>query len=143
MPITLKTMGTPDRLRDQIEALLHRFAPSSMQDPSIVESLADASRWFSVPGGNVLFNRGDPSGALYIVLSGVLGVMAQQTSGTESIICKLGPGEVVGEMGCITGQPRNATVRALRSTELLVISWAELERICSEEIQKSSGPSAR
>ena len=131
LPITLQTMAAPDQLRDQIEALLHRFAPSSMQDSRVVESLVGATQWFSVPGGNVLFNRGDPSGALYIVLSGVLGVMAQHSSGTESIICKLGPGEVVGEMGCITGEPRNATVRALRSTELLVISWPELERIAA------------
>ena len=45
------------------------------------------------------------------------------------LVARIGPGDVVGEMGCITGQPRNATVRALRNTELLSIAWDEMERL--------------
>jgi NTE family protein len=122
-------MGSPDHLHDHIKALLHSVAPPSMKDPGVLEALAAATRWFSVPGGETLFRRGDPADALYFVVSGVLGVIRRAPTGPETIITRLGPGEVVGEMGCVTGQPRTATVRALRSTELLAISWDELERI--------------
>ena len=126
-------MGVSDQLRDQIEALLHRFAPSSMRDASVIESLAAAARWFSIPGGQILFRRGDPSDSLYFVLNGVLGVVSDGAPDAQQLVARLGPAEVVGEMGCITGQPRNATVRALRNTELLSIAWDELERLTAAD----------
>jgi NTE family protein len=151
--VGFKGMGGTDPLRDQIALLLHRLAPSSMRDPSVLEGLAGAARWLSVPGGQFLFRRGDPPDSLYFIVSGVLGVMPDERSAPQSIIARLGPGEVVGEVGCITGQPRNASVRALRSTELLAISWDDLERaatsaaevlvsVCKTAIQRltNTGP---
>src|SRR5262245_47354452 len=110
-------MESPDHLHDCIKALLHRLTPASMKDAGVVDALAAAARWFSVPGGGTLFRRGDPADALYLIVSGVLGVIRPSSTGSETIISRLGPGEVVGEMGCVTGQPRTATVRAPRSTE--------------------------
>ena len=74
-----------------------------MRDPSVLEGLAGAARWLSVPGGNFLFRRGDPPDSLYFIVSGVLGVMPDERSAPQAIIARLGPGEVVGEVGCITG----------------------------------------
>ena len=65
--------------------------------------------------------------------SGVLGVSIEDSAGQERMVGRLGPGEIVGEMGCITGRSRTATVRALRSSELLAISWCDLERIAMND----------
>jgi NTE family protein len=122
-------MSSPDHLRQHIEAQLLRFAPPSLRNEGVIGFLANAARWFSIPGGNMLFNRGDRSDSLYIILSGVLGVYSDRVPG---VVYRLGPGEVVGEMGSITGEPRTATVRALRSSEVLEISVDQLGRIADE-----------
>ena len=65
---------------------------------------------------------------MYIVVSGLLGVYVGR-SHDERMVGRIGPGELVGEMGCITGEPRSATVRALRALEMLAISRAALEQL--------------
>jgi NTE family protein len=115
-----------DCIQDRISELLLQFAPAFMQDQENLSELAGAVRWFSVPGGNTLFKRGEPSDAVYVVLSGVLAVTREDGAGAEQVIGRLGPGEIVGEMGCIMGEPRFATVSALRASELLSISWADV-----------------
>jgi NTE family protein len=118
-------------MRDQIVALLHRWAPAFLQGG--VDAIVDAVQWFSLPGGNTLFRRGDPSDAIYVVLSGVLGVSIEIATGAEQLVGRLGPGEIVGEMGCITGETRSATVRALRSCELLALRWSDVGRIATKD----------
>src|SRR5262249_29713136 len=90
-------------------------------------SMAEAATWFAIPGGCPLFCQGDPSDAMYIVVSGLLG--AYVGTGDERMVGRIGPGELVGEMGCITGEARSATVRALRASEVLAISRTALEAL--------------
>jgi hypothetical protein len=59
--------------------------------------------------------------------------LPRKLADAQQVVARLGPGDVVGEMGCITGQPRTATVRALRNTELLSIAWDEVERLAAAD----------
>lgn len=113
--------------------MLRRLAPDFIREPGAAELVAGAVRWFSIPGGTNLMQKGDPSDSICIVANGLLGVVIDTPAGGESMIAKLGPGEVVGEMGCITGEPRSATVRALRSSEILEITWADIERVAMKD----------
>lgn len=126
-------MQAPDFIRDHLAAMLRRLTPELVLGPDSAELLAGAATWLSVPGGNVLFRQGEPSDSVFIVVSGLLAVVMNAPGGGERIIGRLGAGEVVGEMGCIVGQPRTATVKALRSSELLEISWSDIERIASRD----------
>jgi NTE family protein len=116
-----------DRGRDHIISLLRKFAPAFVREQEWVGSVSDATRWSSVRGGSILFRKNDPSDCIYVVVSGLLGVTIENPTGGEHTVARLGPGEIVGEMGCITGQPRSATVRALRSSEVLAISWNDIQ----------------
>ena len=72
--------------------------------------------WFGMPAGTVLFQEGDPARDAYIVLSGRLGVFVAAEA--ELIpVAQISPGEMVGEMSLISGEPRSATVLALRDSE--------------------------
>ena len=80
-----------------------------------------------VNGGQTLFEQGDNGDCLYVIVFGRLRVSIRE-DGSERLIREMGRGEVVGEMAILTGEPRSATVRAVRDTELLRLSKEGFER---------------
>jgi NTE family protein len=122
---------SPDAVFEQIARLIRRSGVFPGTDDAFVQSLARAARWFSLPGGAQLFGRGDLSDAMYIVIAGRLGAYVDDGAG-ERTVGVIGPGELVGEMGCITGETRSATVRALRATDVIAISERALARFASD-----------
>ena len=79
--------------------------------------------------GAPVFRESDESKGIYILLSGMLQVQTP-TGGKIATIGEMG---VVGEMGVLTGQPRAASVFALRKSETLVISKTELFALMDED----------
>ena len=74
----------------------------------------------SLKGGEVLCRRGDVPDAVYLVCTGSLGAFGPgHSSDEEHLLGLIGAGQTVGELGVLTGRPRNATVRALRDSTLL------------------------
>ena len=66
----------------------------------------------AVPFGETVFQAGDPSDALYVVVSGRARVLGLDAEGEETSLALLGPGDSFGETGLLTGSTRGATVRA-------------------------------
>ncbi len=103
---------------------------------SLPESSRDAlSRQLEpvmLPGGATLFREGDAADAMYVVLSGCLGVYQSEPEGLR-LLGQVLAGETVGETAVITGQPRSATVRALRDCELVRISRASFEQLAERD----------
>src|SRR5581483_9784517 len=79
-------------------------------------------------GGAALFEPGEASDALYIVLSGCLGVMGTGLTGAR-MVGRVQAGGTVGEMGLISGRNRTARVVALRDTELARLSRTAFDRV--------------
>lgn len=100
-------------------------------DSASLRALADGLEWQTLPGGHVLFRQGDEADALYVVLSGMLGAYKREAEG-ERQIGLIDAGETVGEMALLSGQPRVATVRALRDTELVKLSRAVFDQLALE-----------
>ncbi len=69
--------------------------------------------------GQIIIREGDPPDSLYLIVHGRVAVVRRDADGTEREVNRLGPGEFFGETGLLTGQPRNATVRAIEPTSLL------------------------
>lgn len=75
--------------------------------------------WRTLHRGEVLFRQGDRGDAWYVVASGRLAVVEPAHDGQpERRLSEVGRGEGIGEMALLTGQPRSATVYALRDAEL-------------------------
>ncbi len=74
-------------------------------------------REIAIEAGAVLFEEGEPSEAVALVLEGELEVL-RRTGGREVVLGTIGPGEFAGEMGVIEGRRRAATVRARRAARL-------------------------
>jgi predicted acylesterase/phospholipase RssA/CRP-like cAMP-binding protein len=83
-----------------------------------LHAVEDRAEWLTLPGGERLMTEGEPSDALYLVVSGRFRVLARAHD-SEIVVAEIGRGEVVGEMGALTGEPRSATIVAARDSEVI------------------------
>lgn len=81
-----------------------------------------------LPGGKILFRAGDSGDSMYVVLSGRLRVSIDGNDGGTETIRELSRGDSVGELALLTGEARSATIRAIRDTELAMLSRSAFER---------------
>lgn len=75
---------------------------------------------------------GDRGDAVYLVVSGRLRVTAERVDSSVTL-SEVGRSEVVGEMALIDDAPRNASVRAIRDSELLRLGADRFRSIIEEE----------
>jgi len=80
----------------------------------------------------VLFLAGDPGDGCYRVEQGLLKVSMIAPTGAERILAIVGPGAIVGELSTIDGQPRSASVAAVRDSELTFVSRAAFQAFADE-----------
>jgi PAS domain S-box-containing protein len=82
-----------------------------------LEKLARSCKVISLSPFEVLFEEGDVSNSMYIILSGELLVYKK-----NKVIARRKPSEYIGEMGLIESEPRSASIRAETQTQLLEIT---------------------
>ncbi len=70
--------------------------------------------------GKVIFNEGDDSREMYVVVSGCV-IVSKKVEAGEILLAELKKGDFVGEMSLLESLPRSATARAKGKTKLLVI----------------------
>lgn len=114
-------------LRSDLRIVLGGLPLFQGLDEDILRDIAAEVEWLSVPGGAMLFATGEDSDAMYIVLSGCLGVFAEPDR--KHTLGRALAGDTVGEMGLISGRGRSGTVVALRDSELARLSRAAFDRV--------------
>ncbi len=87
-------------------------------EPALRRLLAEAD-WFGLPGGTQLSRDGENDRAVFLVVTGSLGVFVDEDRGPRRLVATIPAGETVGEMSLLTGEAHSATLVALRDTELL------------------------
>lgn len=86
--------------------------------PRLVQHIDFALEWVQVNAGQVIYNQGDESDAIYIVLNGRLrAIRDAETSGVK-VIGEYGQGDSVGELEVLTESSRPGSLHAIRDTEL-------------------------
>src|SRR4051812_14511079 len=103
---------------NELEPLLGKIPLFSSLSPEALKTLAARMRRRRLPDGAPIVYRGDPAGALYVILSGRVKVHPATGSGGEVILDVKGPGGFFGEMSLLDSQPRSADVSTLEPTEL-------------------------
>jgi NTE family protein len=89
------------------------------------------STWVRVPAGEWLFRKGDEGNGLYVVHTGRLEVVIDGP--TPEVARILTAGSVVGELALLTREPRSASVRARRDSELLRVTSTDFAELLSHE----------
>ena len=109
----------PEGLHERLKgfALLENVGDAALRN-----LLAEAN-WFALPGGTLLDRDGENNAALFLVVTGSLGVFVNDEQGQRQMVAHIPAGETVGEMSLIAGSSNHgAQLVALRDTELLRIS---------------------
>jgi CRP/FNR family cyclic AMP-dependent transcriptional regulator len=84
--------------------------------------LAQSCRVRAVHRGNVIFTRGDPAEAFYILKSGLTAEFAGSPAGeVEVFIKERRPGDFFGEMGILLNEPELVTVMAVQDSTLVIL----------------------
>jgi CRP-like cAMP-binding protein len=81
--------------------------------------------------GEVVIREGDAADRFYIIDHGAFGVTQRQPDGRELRLRTMGPDEVFGEIGLLTGRPRSATVTAETDGRLLVLGAEDFADLVS------------
>ena len=81
------------------------------------------------PSGATIFSQGDEGDSFYFIQSGAVQVVLETAGGRKENIAVFGPQDCFGEMALLSGEPRSATIIAVKDTTVWRLSreaWAEL-----------------
>lgn len=114
--------------------LMHRAnqRATGLSEP-IIEALAACSETLFIRHGERLFRQGDAGDAVYVVINGRLRAAHENPDGTQSPVGEIGRGEIIGEQAIITGEPRGASVYALRDSVLVRVSAEAFHVLIEQE----------
>jgi anion transporter len=83
----------------------------------------------SFAAGATIFRQGDKGDAFYLIHSGTVEVVLESGGGRMETLAVLGPQDSFGEMALLSGEPRSATIVAVKDTTLWRLSreaWNDL-----------------
>lgn len=94
--------------------------------PARLEAILGRRRMRTVPAGEVVIRQDDPADRFAVILAGRFDVTRLEPGATAPIHLRtMGPDEVFGEIGLLTGVPRTATVTAATDGRLLELEGAD------------------
>lgn len=101
-------------------------SPFRTLDVATLRTLAARLEPVNAGADEVIFRQGDAGDCCYLVRSGSVEVVSTPAEGEERRLAVLGPGMIFGEVALLTEERRNATVRALEPSGLLVLYRRDL-----------------
>ncbi len=100
--------------------------------PEVMAQVIRQARRRTLQKGELLFNLGDPSDALYVIASGRIRIWTVSAAGAEITLNVQVAGAIFGEIGMLDGSVRTAGASAMAPTDLVSISrnafFAALDR---------------
>ena len=121
------------------QALLARYLGSLFGGlgPDTIAFLRRHVQWAEVGAGEVLMEQGAPGDSAYLSISGRFRVYMAGEDGAQRVVRELGRGEVIGEMSLYTGEPRSATVVAIRDSVLAKLDKPQFDEMLARNPQAS------
>ena len=130
IPFPTRTVHVRDAGRDEDEKADAQFERELMTDLRQVDwlrGLSDDELKLLVPtvsvrqfgAGEMLVRAGEQGESMFIVRSGKAEVFGHTADGEVRHIANYARGDITGEMALMTGEPRNASVRALTDVEVI------------------------
>jgi CRP-like cAMP-binding protein len=89
--------------------------------PTESDALEDMGEPGAYPAGAVIFEQGLAADRILLLRAGRVRVAARGADGAEVVLAERGPGELLGDLSGIDGQPRSASVVALEDVRGLVV----------------------
>lgn len=112
---------------DWIVALLQRPAFQRLPAANLAQLLAAMEPQRASDGEDII-RQGEPGDHYYVIAEGRC-VVLREHGGVQRQLAELGVGQGFGEEALLSGQPRNATVRAVGAVQLMRLSRADFSRL--------------
>jgi CRP-like cAMP-binding protein len=98
-------------------------------DDDVLKDLVGRFESRQVATDSVILREGEPGNEMYIICRGGVEVTRETAAGRRAMLSRLHDGEFFGEMALLQSEPRNATVRTVAPTLLLVLSRASVDAL--------------
>ena len=105
--------------------------------PATIEFMQRHLRWVEIAAGETLIEQGAIGDSAYLTISGRLRVYVTAEGSPPRMVRELSRGEVIGEMSLYTGEPRSATVVAVRDSVLVRLAKEHFEALLISHPQVS------
>jgi CRP-like cAMP-binding protein len=102
--------------------------------PEEAKRLAAFATETSIAEGQMLMKQGDYSTELIAIQEGTADVLRD-----DEKVASLGPGDLIGEMGLLERQPRNADVIATSPMRVIKLTHWEIRRMSKDTIGRIEG----
>lgn len=114
--VSVQTDTLPGWLRPRLTEVLGPLEEAEWS------AMAAETESVDLPAGAVLFEAGQQADDWYVVLAGRFSIVGPGTEEKSTLrLAEVGAGELLGELATLTGQPRTATVSAVRDSRVLRI----------------------
>jgi len=113
-----------------ISDFLHKVPLFAGLTPLTLSEVADRMVVERFAEGATVIHQGEEGHKFYIIRAGAAEVTVENPQG-ERVVAELGPGDFFGEAALLSGNPRNATVRAIQPLQLYALGQEEFQRVTS------------
>ena len=87
-------------------------------EPVKLKRLIFVSQRYHLQPEEYLFRQGDPMDSVFGIVDGELSILLESANGEIEVALQR-PGDMVGEMSIISGEPRSASIRAKSKCEVI------------------------
>lgn len=127
----------PDRAQHHALFAAHLNSLFGDAGPRLLDFARAHAQWVSLAAGEVLMTQCEPGDAVYLSVSGRLRAYIRGEDGTQRMVREMSRGEVIGELSLYTGEPRSATVVAVRDSVLVRLERAQFEQLIALDARVS------
>jgi CRP-like cAMP-binding protein len=118
MSVAPNSVSSPAQIAEQLKKS-SLFKGVSVAD---LEALAQVMKRQSFAAETVLFKKGDPGNAMFIILAGQVRIYTEDSEGQEFTLTHYGPGRVFGDFSLLDQLPRSASASVVEPLEALILS---------------------
>lgn len=93
-------------------------------DDATLSALLDITQSKIIKARKTIFAQGDEADGLYVILSGCVKIATVSNTGKETVLCFMGPGEMLGEIAVLDGGVRTASAITIEETRVLNLRQA-------------------
>ena len=127
--LDVRTPNEPKSLstaRERAVEIIRSGSPLSCLSEKEATELVEKSKLSLYGAREALITRDQNGESMFILLEGAVEVVGRTEKGTRVTLGRMGPGDCFGERSLLTGEPRNATIRAESDTLVLEIFKQDL-----------------
>ncbi len=117
---------------DELTTLLRTSKIFSSLPKRAVRKLLPQFEKVELDKNEVLYYQGDPSESVELLLDGELVSVFTTVSGENKTVGDIFPGETVGELGALSGDPRATTIRAKKESILYKLPSEAFSAVCNQ-----------